>query len=336
MSESFEIHLDEMDQALMVSEGQNQPHFFLENYQTINNLPGDAKKSDRLKPLSVEQAIQVLNPTKASDLLVENQVFPKVVPPLETMRLVRIKAQELARELLGINDPKHLPLIGRLAGPVKLHELGQTDYISDTIREKLGLLALYKYLEIVGPNFEKHYKPGDAPTCVNEYKKSVLFVQEAVKSCEEFVASHDIFNQPMGEIVRSDEKWIGQDDVKPLIDDREKIRAVYQTTLLSAEALRLSNIWDKEGIITGNITKVDQESVIKLIQFNIRYVSWYTLFDDSDQDLPGAEQGEEFREVQSIINNPNHPSYLGKVLSPDQMKSLKDELDAAAAALFED
>jgi hypothetical protein len=334
MPESFELHLDDLEQALMISEGSSQRRFLLENYQSSHIDTTPKKILGRPQRLSEEQSIAILNPAKASDLLLENSNPPAVASTLENLAKLRTQANRIAHEIVEIEDPKYLPLLERVMGPVNLSNLNQAEYIPDTIREKLGLLALHKYLEFLGPNFENYHTNTSYPPVVEQYHQPLAFVQDMLHLGDELSREHPIFNEPLQTVVKIDEKWQGQDEVESFIHNIPTASQVYRSLHLAAEALRLSQIWDQEGIAKANIARVDSASIIKLVRFGIRYFSWYTLFDD-EHDASPAEQIADFDEIKSLLFDPNHPAYLGRSLTDEQLVPLRDELLAAEAALFE-
>lgn len=281
-----------------------------------------------------------LAPRKASILLRQMPAFDDVPKTLDGEKNLRRSAHELAQEIIAVDDPNMIPILSRFIGGLDIDRLNQRDIVSEAITEKVAILSLYKIIELVGKN--KGKVDCELPDQAKEYIETIRRVKEMAYSLEELAESNQVLNRPMDEVVSGDEKWAEQDAMEAVIKKQQETQLGGRVFQIAAgvghylrRAIQYSQMWEKEGLSPDEIYHLTGEQIDNLVKVGARYFSWYSLLDDQWIGEAETNYDDDFQAFTRIFIDKDDPNFIGNLIPPETLQSVRTELEAVDKALFE-
>lgn len=288
------------------------------------------------KIMSVEQSGLHLAPKTALELLKQTPDFDRMPESLEKTIALRTKAQAVAQQIMEVNSLETIPTLAMFLNGINLDKVNQSELVTDAITEKIALLGFYKIIELMTQLGRP--KQIDLPEQIEDYILVIGKVRMLTHQLEAISEEHKMLLQPMEMIVDMNKSWVGQDDMKLLMQKENLGREIWQLFAGSEQYLKkaivYSQLWDKEGLDGDKTYHVVSEQIITVIQLGIRYFCWYTHLDETFQAEDKANYREDFEGFMEIFTDHKSKNYFGHLLPQEVFQSFIAELQTIKKALF--
>ena len=321
-------------------EATAKPQSFEKVEIATKNAKGGRKINILTRNVSEDQARSFLVPQKASELLSKQPNLKNVPPSLQSERVLRENAHDVAKRIEQVDDITLIPILNRFIAGLDLDKLGRSDLVADRIGEKISILSLHKVIELIGKN--DGTLELDLPEQVTSYFEVIRRIKNLTNRLSDLSKSEPTLTNTMESCVNGNEKWQNQDKMEEVVKEQEEsflasqlFRNLAGSNNYLKRAIQYSQLWEQEGLSLENVYHLSNEEITTYLQMGVRYFAWYTLLDNRWE---GDSEDNYFDDFQAFLNtftDSEDPNFLGKLIPQEFHQSLKSELTATKDALFE-